>query len=192
MNTKHILGGIATAGLLAFGSAAGAATCSASGDCDLGLLIDGANDGTYTGANAINIQPDGGFVEWDSAAGASGRVRLDVFAVPSASAASVQITINTAGSTEVERIRFGARNDLFTDLVQYFGGGAISVTLFGNDLNDDGARNTRFAIDWDGSDATGEQNFDVRITPVPVPAAGLLLIAGLGALGVAGRRKKAA
>lgn len=62
--------------------------------------------------------------------------------------------------------------------------GIISDTV--GDLED-----TYGQLIFSANESSSKATFS-SVTAVPVPAAGLLLIAGLGALGVAGRRKKAA
>jgi hypothetical protein len=110
------------------------------------------------------------------------------------------VTFNAASSGTGEAlVTIGPRNlSAWTDLMVGWSDGESSVvtptsTTVSTMFLDPASLSQMLIISW--SDSLPGFAFDVEgtvaVSPIPLPAAGLLLIGGLGALGFAGRRKKA-
>ncbi len=148
-------------------------------------------DGTVFGRE--NIVPVGGgwFLDsndtfgmiWDVTVGAM----FDTVAFVLSDASDVGAYLRITAGSSVQEVRTGGRlpdgNDRlivvsFSEAVSSAQIALVNYTAFGGSTM---VRNDGFSID-------GAQ---VRLSPVPVPAAGVLLIAGLGALGALRARRKA-
>ena len=79
----------------------------------------------------------------------------------------------------------GADEDILVDNTIF------TFTLLGFS-NDNGATFSETFVTTENGANSSDLYFDYKVSVIPLPAAGWLLLAGLGALGVAGRRRKSA
>lgn len=133
---------------------------------------------------------DGGYVDL----GATGSVQSATgdFSVISA---DTIVTLSSFAITPGSQLIWSVGGFTFTanSFADFFDNGIVQgFSTTGVISNGNSEDDTDGTLVFSTQGTIGSASFSSTTTAVPVPAAGLLLIAGIGALGVAGRRKKAA
>lgn len=143
--------------------------------------------GAALGAPDADPNAEGGFYE----IGSGGSIDFTFGQLFTGPAALIEITFGKRSSWDEDTIVSGIRNGVATELARFRNddvvGGAISVVFRGVFDELRFADNSAAGPDR-GRPVNGIDIDSVAVSPVPVPAAGLLLAGALGALGLARRR----